>query len=964
MFKKFGLFLLTLVVWGTASAASLSTSSISPAMIQQFQNMSTSQQQALAQQYGIDLSSLTGGSSGSSSSGASSQGVQQTQSSVLQQRQLNQQMLQQQQSQNTDNGTDKPKRFGMNLFDADVSMFAPVDTASVPDDYVVGPNDVIDLILYGKESQEQSLTVSRDGTINLPDLGPIKVGGLTFGEVKKVVKAKVKDEMIGQSVAISLSTMRNISVFVAGEAKYPGSYSLPALTTVTQALFVAGGVSDIGSLRHIVIKRGGKTVRHFDLYDLLLKGDASDDIRLQSGDVVFIPPYTGLAEVKGEVRRPALYELNKNDTLGDLLAMAGGADSDAYPQSSVLERINGQNLRDIQNVNLTNKKALDEKVRGGDVLRVGATSDQATNAIVLAGAVVRPGKYAWHQGMHVNDLIRSLWGDLRLSADLDYALVIRQVNALGDIQVHQFQLGNAVTKPSSKDNLTLQPKDIVLVFNYDDDNINRKDLNDYITQDLQPVLTASSDQRWLTGDLMSNGFQYIQDNNDKKKQDVNSVAGMNIDDAATAKQQQDAANQMTTQKTQQLADGTVVTTNTTSGSSDTGLSQDEQQSTLSDEVNHLLSNIYTDPKLIALTPEMKRQELLYPVMAKLNAQARNGAPLQVVSITGDVKVPGKYPLSVNGDITGLVKAAGGLSASAYYGRAELTRAKGNNKDLNGITVTHKAIDLENAMKGGNDNVALVSRDNLNIFATPDWQVDRTVEIRGEVRFPGSYTIHRGETLHDVIQRAGGVTQYAFVDGAVFTRKQVQEREQIQVNKLIEQLRSTVATRALSSNTTTISYQDATNMIGELQNIKPVGRLVIDLPDILSGDKAADMQAEDGDILYIPRKTTTISVVGEVQYASSHRFKKGLNVEDYLNLSGGFRKRADESRVYVIRADGSVMIPNQSHSWFTSNDDSQLKPGDTIVVPLDTEYQDNLKTWSSVTSIIYQSAVALAAISSL
>ncbi|EKE75374.1 SLBB domain-containing protein [Gallaecimonas xiamenensis] len=822
-------------------------------------------------------------------------------------------------------------RFGLNLFDADISSFTPVDNAPVPENYVVGANDELSVQLFGKDSQQLSLVVSRDGSVNFPDLGPIQVAGLTFAEVKALIEGRVKEQMIGVTAAVTLNSTRTISIFVAGEAKSPGSYAVPALTTVTQALFVAGGVSDIGSLRHVAVKRAGKTVANFDLYDLLLRGDASDDIRLQSGDVVFIPPYAGIAEVKGEVRRPALYELNKDDTLADLLAMAGGATSGAYPQASVLERVNNQNLRDIQNVDLTKTNILAEKVRGGDVLRVGVTSNRYANAVVLAGAVVRPGKYAWHQGMKVHDLVGSLWADLKLSADLDYALVIREVNDLGDIQIHQFAIGKAVTEAGGDQDLALAPRDIVLVFNYDDSALDRQKLNKLVAKELKPVLNRPSSERWLSEDLIAKGFQYIEE----KPEELRSkqVAGFSIRDAAS----------------EQFVE-------------DQGLSLEEQVRTLSEEVDRIMSRLYVDPELMALTPELKRQELLFPILKKLKAQARNGSPLQILTITGDVKVPGDYPLADKSTVKSLITAAGGLKVSAYIGRAELTRAKGSNKSVNGISVVHKALDLENALGGGNDNLALASRDRLNVFATPDWQVDRTVEIRGEVKFPGSYTVHRGETLEDVLLRAGGVTQYAFVDGAVFTRKQVQEREKLQVGKLIEQLRTDVATRALSADKTQVTYQDAMAMIGELQKVEPVGRLVIDLPEVLAGSRDADMQVEDGDVLYVPRKTTTISVVGEVQHASSHRFKVGMSVEDYLNLSGGFRKRADDERVYVIRADGSVMIP-QGSSWFAANEDA-LRPGDTIVVPLDTEYMNSLSMWSSVTQIIYQSAVALAAIATL
>ncbi|WP_406667093.1 SLBB domain-containing protein [Gallaecimonas sp. GXIMD1310] len=881
-------------------------------------------------QYGIDPSQFTQGHQSTSG---------QSQSQQLTPQQPAQQATPDIKAPRQEGDDAKPVRFGLNLFNADNSTFSVVNNAPVPADYVIGVNDVFNVQLYGKESQQLSLPVERDGSVSFPDLGPLHLAGLTFAKAQQVIEDRVAQQMIGVKAAVTMNTLRTISVFVAGEAKKPGAYAVPALTTVTQALFLAGGVSDIGSLRNIVVKRSGKTVRHFDLYSLLLRGDASDDIRLQSGDVVFIPPYVGLAEAKGEVRRPALYEIKKGETLSDLLAMAGGVDAGGYPQASVLERINSHNLRDVENVDLTKRQALNTKLRAGDVLRVGVTSSRYTNAITLAGAVVRPGQYAWHKGMHVHDLIPSLWANLKLSADLDYALIVREVNALGDISVKQFSLGNAITHPNSSDDLALQPHDKVLVFNADDSTLDRSKLSRFISKHLQEVVEQPAQQRWLSDDLLTRGFSLLQ--NQDKAQKINSVAGVTIDDAVSKKAQQDANN---------------------SSLQNNDLSDSEQQQLLLRAVTQLLAHIYQNPKTLALTPQMTRQELLYPIIQKLKNQAGQQLGLALVSISGDVKVPGEYPLTDNATVKGLVEAAGGVKDSAFMGRAELTRAMGNRANMNGIRVAHQAVDLAGALRGDASNLKLQSRDHLNVFATPDWQVDRTVQIRGEVKFPGTYTIQRGESLSDVLKRAGGVTHFAFTDGAVFTREQVKARESLQVNKLIDQLRSDVATRALSAERAPISYQDAMAMINELQKLKPVGRLVIDLPDILKGDKTADLQVNDGDVLYIPRKTDTISVVGEVQNASSHRFKSGLTVDDYLNLSGGFRKRADERRVYVIRADGSVMIPGGS-SWFSSNHE-QLRPGDTIVVPLDTEYMNKLSTWSSVTQIIYQSAVALAAISTL
>ncbi|MFT5547996.1 SLBB domain-containing protein, partial [Rheinheimera aquimaris] len=187
-----------------------------------------------------------------------------------------------------------------------------------------------------------------------------------------------------------------------------------------------------------------------------------------------------------------------------------------------------------------------------------------------------------------------------------------------------------------------------------------------------------------------------------------------------------------------------------------------------------------------------------------------------------------------------------------------------------------------------------------------------------------------------------------------------ERETQQLKKLSEQLRADIAAKSLSSETARITPEDAITMISEIEKVKPVGRLVVNLPMIMAGDPSADLPVEDGDKLHIPRVNNTIAIVGEVQHPSSHRFAANLALDDYLKLAGGFRKRADQDRVYVIRADGSVMVPE--NSWFSVSKNS-LKAGDTIVAPLDTEYKDNLSLWAQVTQIFYQSAVAIAALNS-
>ena len=243
---------------------------------------------------------------------------------------------------------------------------------------------------------------------------------------------------MGVSAVVTMGRLRAINVFMAGEVQVPGAYSMSSLTTVTQALFQAGGVTDIGSMRNIQVRRAGKTAGSFDLYDLLMRGDSTGDIRLRTGDVVFVPPYSGLVEVVGEVKRAAAYEITGQETLADVLAMAGSFTSQAYPATSTLQRV-VDNLNVALTVDLTDSATLDSEVSDGDRLTVPATPELTAKSISLEGAVQRAGLYGWSPGMRVSDVIRNTRVDLSDDADLSYALVVSEINARRDISVTPFQ---------------------------------------------------------------------------------------------------------------------------------------------------------------------------------------------------------------------------------------------------------------------------------------------------------------------------------------------------------------------------------------------------------------------------------------------------------------------------------------------------------------------------------------------
>ncbi|QLE86123.1 sugar transporter [Shewanella sp. Scap07] len=919
MLVKFKQVMLTGLALFCVFIGSVYAATPSPQMIEQFKKLPKAEQERVARQYGLDPAQMNSGQSSQMASEPfviNPREVEDEKAEEYRQQQLLveevAQFLKDQKAQDTK----KLQPYGYDLFAGEPTTFAPVTDIPIPSEYLVGPGDNIKVQLYGKENREYDLVISRDGNIQFPELGPISVSGLKFEDLRKTLSDRIRQQMIGVESNITMGELRSIRVFVAGDAYKPGSYTVSSLSTITQALFVAGGIAEIGSLRNIQLKRNGKLIGSLDLYDLLMRGDASKDLRLRSGDVVFIPSVGGLVSVDGEVRRPAIYELKGSETIGDVVDMAGGLTGGAYPQSSSVERFTNQGLKSIKTLDLSSSTGRNAPARAGDIVKVKSSSLQFQDAITVLGAVVRPGRYQWHQGIRVSQLLPSVWGDLTSSVDLNYAIVVREINRHGDIEVHQFSPKKAIIDRAASDDIVLEPRDNLLFFNFRDDAQNRFELNSLVRERVEKVVQLVGDSS-LSKDLFKAGFSQLENQRLKNRSQLGGVV--------VAKEQQ----------------------------------QDDEALAIKGEVNRMMANLFDDPELIKLSGLMNRAELLYPIIMQLNHQSRSGDEVKVVAIKGQVYNEGMYPLSVNAKVSEIVSAAGGLKEGAYTARAELTRTV---TLTSGSSIKHENVDLQAALNGESSaNLKLQGRDILTVMTTPEWQENKSVEIRGEVRFPGIYNIRRGETLKDVLERAGGFTEYAYLPSSVFVRESVRLQEQLEIKKLADQLRRDIATRGVSKDGDVVNYSDAQLMLTDLENIEAVGRLVVDLSAISVGIEKADLQLEDSDVLYVPSTKQTIAVMGEVQYAATHRFKDGLTIDQYLNMSGGMRERADEGRTYVIKANGSVMLPKRS-MWFSSED--SLQPGDTIIVPLDTEYKDNLALWTQVTSIIYNTAVAFATVANL
>lgn len=368
-----------------------------------------------------------------------------------------------------------------------------------------------------------------------------------------------------------------------------------------------------------------------------------------------------------------------------------------------------------------------------------------------------------------------------------------------------------------------------------------------------------------------------------------------------------------------------------------------------------------------------RDRIMQPIIDELQAESTAEHPEQLVTAQGKVNVPGQYPLEPGMKVADLVRAGGGLQDAAYAGKAELTRYVVGSAGTRQTQIFD--IDLTRALSGDtHDNLTLEPYDILSVKEVSQWANQESVKLMGEVRFPGTYTIQPGESLRSVIERAGGLTQYAFPQGAVFTRTELRDREQQQMDQLADRMKIELGVLALRAVATTQGngVGNAENglivgksLLSQLQSEKAVGRLVIDLSEILRqpDDSAYDVVLRDGDELTVPKFEQEVTVIGEAQDPTSHLFKADLSRDDYIRLSGGLTAQADAKRVYVVRADGSV-VANEGSRWFNGGSGVEMQPGDTIVVPINAEQMLPLPFWQAVTGIMYNVAIAAAAVHAL
>jgi polysaccharide biosynthesis/export protein len=386
--------------------------------------------------------------------------------------------------------------YGLGLFENVPTTFAPVDRVPVTADYVIGPGDELLIRAWGQIDLDVHTRVDRNGSIFLPKVGNMNVAGLKYAQVEEFLKSHIGRIYQNFDLNVTMGELRSIDVFVVGQARRPGRYTVSSLSTLANAIFASGGPSTTGSMRHIQLKRGSTVVTDFDLYDLLLNGDKTKDVLLLPEDVIYVAPIGPQIAMGGQVNVPAIYELKGTTDLAEALRLAGGLSTTASGGKVLLEHIKDRQVHVVERVGL-DAAGLAHPIKDGDVVNVTLVSPRFENSVTLRGNVASPGRYPWHEGMRISDLIPSrdflitteYWrqqNSVALQATVsssgaanevtrnlpginwDYAVVQRISPQDLSTQILPFNLGKAILNPGDASNLVLQSSDIVTIFSQAD----------------------------------------------------------------------------------------------------------------------------------------------------------------------------------------------------------------------------------------------------------------------------------------------------------------------------------------------------------------------------------------------------------------------------------------------------------------------------------------------------------------
>ncbi len=612
---------------------------------------------------------------------------------------------------------EEPVIYGHNVFSSRELNFEPNLNAATPDTYVLGPGDEIVIDIWGLNETNITRTISPEGRITIPQVGPVQLSGLTIADAAKKLKKVLANKYAGlegdsSSISVTLGNIRTIQVNIMGEVVTPGTYRLSSFATLFHGLYRAGGITPSGTLRNIELIRGGRKVASVDVYEYLFEGKTDTDARLQEGDIIMVPSYSCLVTVDGEVKRPMMYELVDGETLEGLLGYAGGFASDAYRDNVNVIRQTG-NEKEIYTVN--EDRFATYMMQDGDKVNVGTSLDRFANRLEIRGYVFRPGEYQLGDEIATLKQLVNKAGGPTEEAFLNRAVLLREKPDLS-VETISIDLGGILN--GTADDMILKKNDVVVVSGI-------HELND------RGTLT-------INGMVARPGTFVFTDNT--TVEDLILRAGGLLEGASTARV--DIARRI-----------------------------DNPAST---DATDTLGVSYTFPLKDGFAVDGGENFILHPYDVVSVRMSPGFRTQTFVKLTGAVAFPGEYLLvDKNETISDVIERAGGLTGQAYAKGARITRLNNSDEvfsiidrvvmkntrtdsvDVNSLDVNDNyfvAVNLEKALANPHStaDVQLVSGDNIFIP-----ELNNTVRVLGEVMFPNAVVYEEGKRLKHYVDAAGG-----------------------------------------------------------------------------------------------------------------------------------------------------------------------------------------------------------------
>lgn len=824
------------------------------------------------------------------------------------------------------------QQFGYDQFGVPGPVNVP-QSGALLESYILGPGDEIVVSLRGQDNSEFRAVVDRGGSVLLPRLSPILAAGRTLADFRRDVLDAVHRAYISTQAFVTIGALRQVSVMVSGEVNNPGMRIVNGLSSAADVILLSGGVKKTGSLRNIRIIRHGRSLT-VDLYSLLTDRGRGQTALLTDGDRVVVPPLGSTVAIVGWVRRPGIYEIAPGSgaiSTRTAIRMAGGTEVRGKYRLSLM-RVGSNGASQLENV------SENSIVRDSEILFVQPGVDQVESQATLSGGSALAGQYSLGKAGSLAEMLNSP-GALGENSYSLFGIISRQNSATLLRELVPF---TPIAVLHGKENIELQSNDVVRVISAREARLLSAVVHAFKQRRTSAVevARAPTSSENLTSQVSPADAQQL-------------VKGPATTDAGNTQTTpwflqanggiKDEREDIAELSTMVLGEGGVLVPSSRASSG----SPPQEQYAQNFEDQELRSGEVPLNREVKTFGDFAKQLRTDPLVLMYFLMDHEA------SIGGAVRGAGDYFVGPDVNLNDLVTAAGGTAGWADNSGVEVISTAvdggtGRSETSRMLLPLHSST-LANYVVKPHDEIRF-----NQIYATVG---AGSVTLQGEVRSPGTYKIEKGEHLSELLLRAGGLADQAYPYGTVFLRKSVAAIEADGYRRAADEMENMLLTSGTQFGTQAASAAGVQALITDLRSAKPLGRIsIVADPVQLVAHPQRDPLLEAGDVIYIPQRPSTVTILGQVLQPGTVPYASKMTAADYIDQMGGYNDFADKSLVFVVLPNGTAR--RLEASWFNLNDED-IPPGSTIVVPRDLSPISIRQVITDVTGVLSQAAVSVA-----